>query len=115
MGGRREKVRGVYRFSSLVKQNKKAKICFVIFIAGESFFFYICDVITSPEKEKALLITTFQVHVCARAAEFVATSHVDDDVPNSLQLEVLDQEICRLQSAAVWHVLAVRSVSRLGE
>ena len=79
------------------------------------FFFNICDVITSPEKEKALLITTSQVHVCARAAEFVATSHVDDDVPNSLQLEVLDQEICRLQSAAVWHVLAVRSVSRLGE
>jgi hypothetical protein len=45
---------------------------------------------------------------CSRA-EFVATSHVDDDVPNSLQLQVLDQEICLLQSAAVWHVLAVRS------
>ncbi len=99
MGGRSEKVRGVYRFSSLVKQNKKAKICFVIYIAGErKIFFYICDVITSPEKEKALLITTSQVHVCARAAEFVATSHVDDNVPNSLQLEVLDQEICLLQS-----------------
>ena len=39
MGGRREKVRGVYRFSSLVKQNKKAKICFVIYIAGERFLF----------------------------------------------------------------------------
>jgi hypothetical protein len=37
-------IRGVYRFSSLVKQNKKAKICFVIHIAG--FFFYIYDVIT---------------------------------------------------------------------
>jgi len=37
IGGRREKVRGVYRFSFLVKQNKKAKICFVIYIAG--FFF----------------------------------------------------------------------------
>jgi len=34
---RRERVRGVYGFSSLVKQNKKAKICFVIYIAG--FFF----------------------------------------------------------------------------
>ena len=45
----------------------------------------------------------------------MATGHVDDDIPNSLQLEVLDQEICLLQSAAVWHVLAVRSVSRLGE
>ncbi len=43
------------------------------------------------------------------------TGHVDDDVPNSLQLEVLDQEICLLQSVAVWHVLVVRSVSGLGE
>ena len=41
VGGRREKVRGVYRFSSLVKQNKKAKICFVIHIAGERIFFFI--------------------------------------------------------------------------
>ena len=32
-------LQGVYRFSSLVKQNKKAKICFVIYIAGERFFF----------------------------------------------------------------------------
>ena len=37
MGERRVRVRGVYRFSSLVKQNKKAKICFVIYITG--FFF----------------------------------------------------------------------------
>ena len=39
IGGRREKVRGVYRFSSLVNQNTKAKICFVIYMAG--FFFKI--------------------------------------------------------------------------
>jgi hypothetical protein len=38
--------RGVYRFSSLVKQNKKAKICFVIHIAGKrKLFFYIYAVI----------------------------------------------------------------------
>ncbi len=36
-GGVRDKVRGEYRVSSLVKQNKKAKICFVIYITG--FFF----------------------------------------------------------------------------
>ena len=37
---------GEYRFSSLVKQNKKAKICFVIHIAGEKkLLFYIYDVI----------------------------------------------------------------------
>ena len=41
VGGRMD-IRGVYRFSSLVKQNKKAKICFVIHIAGErKIFFYI--------------------------------------------------------------------------
>ena len=33
IGRQREKVSGVYRFSSLVKQNKKAKICFSIYIA----------------------------------------------------------------------------------
>jgi hypothetical protein len=58
IGGRREKVRGEYRFSSLVKQNKKAKICFVIHIAGErKLFFYIYAVIVK-QKKKALLITT---------------------------------------------------------
>ena len=31
----REKVRGEYRFSSLMKQKQKAKICCVIYIAGE--------------------------------------------------------------------------------
>jgi hypothetical protein len=41
IGGQREKVRGVYRFSSLVKQNKKAKICFVIYIAGFFFKFFL--------------------------------------------------------------------------
>jgi len=46
-------IRGVYRFSSLVKQNKKAKNYAVFCFAGERFFFYICDVITSPEKEKS--------------------------------------------------------------
>ena len=46
IGRRREKVRGVYRFSSLVKQNKKAKIRFVIYIAGKrKLFFYIYAVI----------------------------------------------------------------------
>jgi hypothetical protein len=34
-------IRGVYRVSSLVKQNKKAKMYFVIHIAGKRFFFYV--------------------------------------------------------------------------
>ena len=46
----RAKVRGVYRFSSLVKKNKKAKICFVIHIAGErKLLFYIYDVIVKQK------------------------------------------------------------------
>ena len=40
MDGRRERVRGEYLFSSLMKQNK-AKICFVIYIAGFSFNFFV--------------------------------------------------------------------------
>jgi hypothetical protein len=40
VGGRMD-IRGVYRFSSLVKQNKKAKICFVIYIAGERKIFFL--------------------------------------------------------------------------
>ena len=36
VGGRMD-IRGVYRFCSLVKQNKKAKICFVIHITGVCF------------------------------------------------------------------------------
>jgi hypothetical protein len=46
IGGRREKVRGVYRFSSLVKQNKKGKKCAVFCFAGKrKILFYIlrCD------------------------------------------------------------------------
>ena len=36
----RDKVRGEYRVSSLMKQKKKAKICFVIYIAGKGFFLF---------------------------------------------------------------------------
>jgi hypothetical protein len=37
----RVRVRGEYGFSSLLKQNKKAKICFVIYIAGKRKIFFI--------------------------------------------------------------------------
>ena len=37
----RDKVRGEYRVSSLVKQNKKAKICFVIYMAGKKNYYFI--------------------------------------------------------------------------
>ena len=50
---------GEYRFSSLLKQNKKAKICFVIYIAG--FFFKKISVmkcLRSKKRKSALLITT---------------------------------------------------------
>ena len=52
--GRRERVRGEYRFSSLMKQNKKTKIC-LSFASPEkeNYYFYIYDVITSLEKEKS--------------------------------------------------------------
>ena len=46
------RVRGEYRFSSLLKQNKKAKICFVIYIAG--FFFKIFYVMKCLRSKKRL-------------------------------------------------------------
>ena len=45
--------RGEHRFSSLVKQNKKAKICVVIYIAGKKkLLFYIYAVIVKQKKKK---------------------------------------------------------------
>jgi hypothetical protein len=52
VGGRMD-IRGVYRFSSLVKQNKKGKIYAVFCFAGKRIFFLIFVMITSPEKEKS--------------------------------------------------------------
>ena len=50
-------IRGVYRFSSLVKQNKK--ICFVIHIAGEKkLLFYFYFVIVKQKIKNGALITT---------------------------------------------------------
>ena len=46
IGGRMEKVRGVYRFSSLVKQNKEGKnyaVC-TASVASPDFFFLNCYV-----------------------------------------------------------------------
>ena len=39
--GLREKVRGVYGFSSLMKQKIKAKICFAIHIAEKKNYYFI--------------------------------------------------------------------------
>ena len=53
----REKVRGEYGFSSLMKQKKKAKKYAVFCFAGKrNFFFYIYDVITWEKKEKSFAI-----------------------------------------------------------
>ena len=48
IGGQREKVREVYGFSSLVKQNKKGKNCAVFFASPEkeNYYIYIYAVIT---------------------------------------------------------------------
>jgi hypothetical protein len=46
IGGWRVRVRGVYRFSSLMKQNKKGKKCAVFCFAGKRKLLYLylrCD------------------------------------------------------------------------
>jgi len=45
------RVRGEYRFSSLMKQNKKAKICFVIYIAGFVFLKKFCYEVFAKQKK----------------------------------------------------------------
>ena len=45
-------LRGEYGFSSLVKQNKKAKICFVIYIAGFFFLNFFCYEVIAKQKKK---------------------------------------------------------------
>jgi hypothetical protein len=46
-------IRGVYRFSSLMKQKIKGKDYAVFRFAGKRFFFYIYDVITWGKKNSA--------------------------------------------------------------
>ena len=65
MGGFKERVdrwvkgegKGSVQGPLLMKQKNKGKICFVIYIAGERFFF-IHEVFVKQKKENALLITT---------------------------------------------------------
>ena len=62
-------IRGGYRFRSLVKQNKKAKICFVIHIAGEKkLLFYIYSVIVKQKfingPQSLLTVSPHHPHTC---------------------------------------------------
>jgi hypothetical protein len=54
MGRQRARVRGVYRFSSLVKQNKKGKKCAVFCFAGKRKLLYLylhCDYMGKIKKK----------------------------------------------------------------
>jgi hypothetical protein len=54
IGGRRVRVRGVYRFSSLMKQNKKGKNCAVFCFAGKRKLLYLylrCDYMGKIKKK----------------------------------------------------------------
>jgi hypothetical protein len=54
-----KKVRGVYGFSSLMKQKKKAKNYAVFCFAGKRIFLYIYDVITWEKIKKSSAIHYF--------------------------------------------------------
>jgi hypothetical protein len=45
---------GEYGFSSLMKQNKKGKICFVIYIAGFFFLKFFCYEVFAKQKKTEL-------------------------------------------------------------
>jgi hypothetical protein len=44
-------VKGEYGFMKLMKQNKKAKICFVIYIAGFFFLKFFCYEVFAKQKK----------------------------------------------------------------
>jgi hypothetical protein len=50
MGRQRVRVRGVYRFSSLMKQNKKGKNCAVFCFAGFFFLKFLCYEVIVKQK-----------------------------------------------------------------
>jgi hypothetical protein len=70
-------IRGGYRFSSLVKQNKKAKICFVIHIAGEKkLLFYFYFVIVKQKFINGPLITTLSLSLSLTHTHKTHNTHV---------------------------------------
>ena len=50
IGGQRVRVRGVYRFSSLMKQNKKGKNCAVFCFAGKKNYYFIYYAVIVKQK-----------------------------------------------------------------
>jgi hypothetical protein len=52
MGERRVRVRGMYGFSSLMKQNKKGKNCAVFCFAGFFFLKFLCYEVFAKQKKK---------------------------------------------------------------
>ena len=79
-------VRGEYGFSSLVKQNKQAKICFVIYIAGFFFLKFFCyEVFAKQKKTEEPRLYYLYEHVCmhyrhtytlVRACVYALQTHV---------------------------------------
>ena len=63
-----------------MKQNKKAKICFVIHIAGErKLFFYIYDVIVKPKKKSSANLyshTHTYMHACIHTYDTYIQAHM---------------------------------------
>ena len=71
------RVRGEYGFSSLLKQNKKAKICFVICFAGFFFLNFFCyEVFAKQKKTERCRLYYSRTHERARAQTH--RTHLED-------------------------------------
>jgi hypothetical protein len=75
----RERVRGEYRFSSLVNQNKKAKICFVIYIAGFCFLKNLCYEVFAKQKKNE----RFRLYM--NASDYTTPPRIFSTNPSTLQ------------------------------
>ena len=75
-------IRGVYMFSSLMKQNKKAKICFVICFAGKKkLLFYIYAVIVKQKiYKRSSNYYSAQVRMRARSATARCKDQITADI-----------------------------------
>ena len=64
----RDKVRGEYRFSSLMKQKTGGEICFVIYIAGFFFLKIFCYEVFAKQKKKRCSTTVLHVSADRRVS-----------------------------------------------
>ena len=100
--GVRDKVRGEYRVSSLMKQNKKAKMCFVIYIAG--FFFEKISVMKCLRSKKTLNAADSTTYVSRCTVYSTLCMLVFKNTKRTWELSIMSQK--NVNSKQTWELSA---------